>query len=202
MPKGIFERTDKHREASRKNGRKVKGKLPHNSKYKPGLKVGFLTLEERITPIGKTNSIQWRCRCDCGNETIRTANQLSRRDSVKHCGCKPKNRPPNFSGYEDITGTFWSRIRKQANDRNYSFNITKEEVWELYLRQNKKCVLSGKSISFLDKTASIDRINSKIGYELNNIQILHKDVNKIKVDFSQEYLVELCSDIHLNRIFN
>ena len=44
-------------------------------------------------------------------------------------------------------------------------------------------------------TASLDRIDSSKGYTIDNIQWLHKDINKMKWDFSQEKFLELCKKI-------
>jgi len=42
------------------------------------------------------------------------------------------------------------------------------------------------------RTASLDRIDSTKNYTIDNIQWVHKDVNKMKMDFSQEYFIEMC----------
>lgn len=41
-----------------------------------------------IEPVGrdKRNSVLWRCKCDCGNETITTVSHL-RNGHTKSCGC-------------------------------------------------------------------------------------------------------------------
>jgi hypothetical protein len=66
-------------------------------------------------------------------------------------------------------------------------------------KQNKKCALSGLELKFPEfgekatkQTASLDRINSDLGYVKSNIQWLHKDVNKIKWELSQIRFIELC----------
>jgi len=41
-------------------------------------------------------------------------------------------------------------------------------------------------------TASVDRIDSSIGYVMGNIQWVHKDINKMKSDFSQELFIAWC----------
>jgi hypothetical protein len=44
-------------------------------------------------------------------------------------------------------------------------------------------------------TASLDRIDSKLGYNINNIQWVHKDVNTIKWDLSHDKFIEICQII-------
>ena len=46
-------------------------------------------------------------------------------------------------------------------------------------------------------TASLDRIDSSKGYILGNIQLVHRDVNRIKSDFEQDYFIKICKLISL-----
>ena len=72
-------------------------------------------------------------------------------------------------------------------------------------KQGGICALSGMEIIFRDgriknrnlTTASIDRIDSNIGYIENNIQWVHKDINWIKWSFDQNYFIELCKLISI-----
>lgn len=148
----------------------------------------------------------WLCRCLLCNNEITVYSWLLRNGDRKDCGkhCI-KEENSGWTGYKDISGTFWRRAEKGALSRNLSFNITKELVWETYEKQNKKCALTGIDISFyhhkkkrIYATASIDRINSKIGYEIDNIWILHKDVNIMKWDFDVNYFIDICRQISTN----
>lgn len=69
----------------------------------------------------------------------------------------------------------------------------------MYLKQNNKCALSGMSIGWsktgLTATASIDRIDSSEGYLMENVQLVHKDVNFMKQQFDQTYFIEMCKAI-------
>lgn len=42
------------------------------------------------------------------------------------------------------------------------------------------------------QTASLDRIDSQQGYNSNNIQFVHKDVNMIKQIYTQDYFIKMC----------
>jgi archaellum component FlaC len=65
--------------------------------------------------------------------------------------------------------------------------------------QQHKCKLSGMPIEFIRKangnTASVDRIDSTIGYLQSNVQLLHRDVNMMKQSFTQSYFLEMCGRI-------
>ncbi len=41
-------------------------------------------------------------------------------------------------------------------------------------------------------TASLDRIDSTKGYTLDNIQWIHKDLNKMKMNFANDYFIKTC----------
>ena len=49
MPKGVFERTKKHKQQSRLNGQTRTGKLPVNAKYVAGYKQGDFEIIERLS---------------------------------------------------------------------------------------------------------------------------------------------------------
>lgn len=101
-----------------------------------------------------------------------------------------------------IPSRYFNSIYHNAKRRNLKFEITIDDMWEQFTKQLGKCALSDMSLefpSFGDKatvqTASLDRINSDIGYFKDNIQWLHKDVNKMKWELDQERFIELCKII-------
>ena len=84
-----------------------------------------------------------------------------------------------------------------------------EYLWDLFIKQNKKCALSDINITLnprwsqqnhcrktdIKQTASIDRIDNNLGYIVGNIQWVHKDVNNMKGSFSEELLLYYCQQI-------
>jgi hypothetical protein len=176
-------------------------------------KFGFLTVtEERpVTPAGHSS---WLCKCDCGNSVIRTSTSL-KRSQFSSCGCWHREGKDNplFRGHGEISGSwFWNVVYRSASGRKNRNKIEKkldvdiEFIWELFLKQERKCALSGIELSFpknntkeeLKKsTASLDRIDSNLGYTKENVQWVHKDINKMKNIFSNKYFVEMCSFVFL-----
>ena len=74
-------------------------------------------------------------------------------------------------------------------------------VYDLWVKQGKKCALSGIPIDFENSSpniknyrcsASLDRIDSEKGYIVGNIQLLYKDINRMKSDFNEEYFIQMC----------
>ena len=105
-------------------------------------------------------------------------------------------------GYKDITSERWYSIVYGAKSRNFELDITIEDVWNLYIKQEKKCALTGWPVLYSknrnETTASLDRIDSTKGYTKDNIQVLHRLVNKLKLDCSQDVFLKMCKDIAQN----
>jgi hypothetical protein len=77
-------------------------------------------------------------------------------------------------------------------------------MWEIYEVQGGLCALTGEPLTFknlnkgTDQTASLDRIDSSLGYVEGNVQWVHKDVNLMKNVLSQARFIELCSLVSTN----
>ena len=169
-----------------------------------GKRSGKLTVIKQ-SGRDKHKRVLWECECNCGNKTLVTTHYFNCGKKTS-CGCTRKalgkeNR--GWTGYENISGSFWATIKSGASKRCLDFKITIQEAWEIYLNQEKKCALTGISIEFAlsqrkngdrtKATASLDRIDSTKGYLLANIQWVHKDVNMMKNKFNQDYFIETCS---------
>lgn len=138
---------------------------------------------------------EWKCLCDCGNFTVKKAKYLICGDT-KSCGeCEP----------EPIPEFVYGEIKTNARRRGIAFNVSKEYLEKLLISQNYKCKLSGIKIIMVrrcveknDRTASLDRIDSNLGYEEGNLQWVHKDVNYMKMNLNQDRFIELCKEIAKN----
>lgn len=165
-----------------------------------GEKFDFLTVVELSCRDKLKGKTYWRCICDCGEERVVDSSVLKSKTVIARCSfCKIKaDKELRWKGYGEISGDFYSSIIRGAKSRKIDFNVSIEELWDLFLRQDRRCALTGQEIVLsagkkLGKsTASLDRIDSKIGYNTDNVQWIHKDINIIKGDFSQEYFIKLC----------
>lgn len=101
-----------------------------------------------------------------------------------------------------IPNYIWTNLVRGAKDRDLEVTICIEDIWDLFVQQNKKCALTNWDIIFDQRktltTASVDRIDSSKGYALDNIQIVHKKVNKLKMDFSENDFFAMCKAIANN----
>ena len=148
----------------------------------------------------KHHSTYWNCKCQCGVKRVVRYSYLINKQVIS-CGCAKRSGAdhPRWNGYEEITGTYLHNWRTNAASRNLNIDVTEEQLWKQFLLQNRRCALSGLKIGFDDHTASLDRIDSCLGYEEDNIQWLHKDVNKSKMDMVNELYITMCSNIALYR---
>lgn len=169
--------------------------LRNNTHFPPGRTFGLLRVLRRL-PAGGRNTV-YECRCKCGN--LRNVTRANLSNGQKSCGCIQKARGSShfhFKGHGEISLRYWNNLRRHAGKRNRTFKLTIEEAWNLFLAQDRKCKLSGLPIAFRsntdDATASLDRIDSKRGYVKGNVQWLHKDVNRMKLDHTQEKFISLC----------
>jgi hypothetical protein len=158
---------------------------------------------KRIVGRSKYGMI-WECQCDCGNMTTCEATRL-RTKKKKSCGCHLSGvRHHMWSGYEGITGFFWANIKSGAVERGLTLDITIQDAWDLFQKQNGKCSLSGVLL-YLPKntremlshkyTASLDRINSAKGYISGNVQWVHKILNFMKLDMEQDNFIAWCIEV-------
>jgi len=134
------------------------------------------------------------CKCECGN-TVNLPKRRISYDKQKSCGCLVTEKGPKsrrWTGGDYVPHRYFSKIKNEAKRRNLTFNITIDYIESVFKSQNFKCKLSGVELSFSDRTASIDRINSSLGYEVGNIQILHSKVNEMKWDYEQSDFIDWC----------
>ena len=116
------------------------------------------------------------------------------RSVKKNLPCKPcSSLLRNHKGsYEEIPIAWFNSKARRAKQRDYEFTLTIEDIWDIYIAQDKVCALSGVPIDFKG-TASLDRIDNAVGYVRENIQIVHKDVNYMKYIYSQDYFIKMCN---------
>lgn len=172
-----------------------------------GQKFGKLTVLEQDHDFNHSLSNKskgWKCLCECGKICSTTIQRLQCGDA-KSCGCLFVEKNTIRQGYGEVPNYYWSYVVTNAKIRKFKLNITAKQAHELFIKQNKKCALTGRDIFFGKKhkgkigknagTASLDRIDSSKDYEIDNIQWIHRDVNKMKMNFSQKYFLDTCKEI-------
>jgi hypothetical protein len=173
-----------------------------------GAKFGdWELIDNNLTYGGSQNHGKIKVKCKCGDEYLSDPYPLKKGTSTCCFKCGHNKLGENhhsFTGYKEIPGSWFGRYSKTKKRK---FNLNIEDIYNIWIKQNKKCALSGLEIDFkntnqkthdLSCTASLDRIDSKKDYTLDNIQLVHKDINMIKKDYNQEYFIKLCKLIANN----
>lgn len=120
--------------------------------------------------------------------------------------CMVDHKHGCFRGLGNLCLASWHRIvgttnhgKDSSRKRKIALKITIHQAWERFLEQRGRCALTGLELDWnkylgMDATgrksyhwgsASLDRINSRKGYTINNIQWVHKDVNLMKWEFDE-----------------
>jgi len=160
-------------------------------KYKS---LTFIKTEE------KHNKIYYICQCDCGETT---SIQRSKWKVTTMCNNRKNHKGEKcgaFRGYGEISLTHWNSIIRGAKKRKLEFLIDIEYAWDLFLSQARRCALSNVSLIMSKnygnkKTASLDRIDSSKGYIEGNVQWVHKNINKLKMDLKDDAFKEMCYNV-------
>lgn len=168
-------------------------------------------ISDKICKLSSSNKnvFHVKVRCKCGLEMTVQIGQLTCRKACRSCSIEKRG----FS-YKDICSDFYNKVKNNAKDRGIEFLITPVDIYNQYVAQDKKCALTGMPLKFTQRrlrkkeqiskhikqergTASIDRIDSNKGYNIDNIQIVHKHINVMKLDHTMEYFINLCNKVTL-----
>jgi dCMP deaminase len=191
------------------------GILRYNFKDLTGERFGFLTVDRLLEEKSKTRGALWLCKCDCGEEIILPSNSLTS-NNTKTCRKKSNHYmnelDPKHFRCGDIPLSHINAIKQNAIKRNLEFNVSPEFLWELFLKQNKKCALTGDDICFTENrnaslyryetTASLDRIDSKKGYTEENVRWVHKYINRMINIHEDKEFIKICKKVVNNYYFN
>lgn len=160
-----------------------------------GQVFGRLTVESYVGK-NKHGKNRWLCQCSCGNNKVIDQASFTR-GLTTSCGCLKNSIA--FKGYGDISRNYWRKTQKSAAQRGLDFSITIEKAWEIFISQDNRCAISGVEINLCrdynssrKQSASIDRIDSSLGYVEGNIQWVHKQINFMKGNMRDEDFVSMC----------
>ena len=162
-----------------------------------GQQFGKLTVVCR--DITKRRRTYYLCRCSCRKETVVWAADLKNGHTTT-CGDSKhflQADSPSWKGCGQLSGHFMAHIKCHARNRRIRFNVSVGFLWELFLRQEGKCALSGVPICLSkgNRTASLDRIDNNGAYTEDNVQWVHKDINLMKRTLTQDQFIDYCHKV-------
>lgn len=154
---------------------------------------------------GKVLERQYKCKCDCGTVKYIRTSHITRGLSKQCDKCRLSSYYVNKIGCIPITDI--RRCKVGAQKRGLDWSVEPPYLYELYEQQKRLCALSGKPIVFSERgvgapgakyvnTASLDRIDSDKGYIVGNVQWVHKDVNRMKMDLPEESFFQIIAEIY------
>lgn len=189
-----------------------------------GLKWNNLTA---IAPAEQPNHISrqkpnqfWLFQCDCGNIKILDPKDVRRtRNPTQSCGCIKqqmiKDRKPRYykdTAFEQISDNYmkYQILNGESKGtrclRGIKFNLSKKDLWDLWEKQQGKCAYTGLDLlvnftsttSYSECTASLDRIDSSKGYDIDNVEWVHKKINIMKNKFTKTDFIVFCKLVTKN----
>ena len=160
----------------------------------------------KVSAAGKKTAM-WNVLCECGTSKQVSAGNLRHR-SVESCGCRRKE---GLNKKEYGVASFNSKLsiyKNGAKKRNLSFELTKEQFKEIC---QKPCVYCG-STNATEHQANhcngpfisngIDRVNSSLGYTIDNSVSCCSTCNRMKMDHSLDFFIEHMQKVlrHLRKV--
>jgi hypothetical protein len=167
--------------------------------------------EKKLTDYSKANSFKawWKCHV-CNHEWQATiANRRRNASGCPKCWNLKKrgNTNSQWKGYGEISGRYWNNILKEGKKLQFEFSITIEYAWELFLKQNKKCALSGEPLTMCGKidgkyvgNSSLNRIDFNKGYTKGNVQWIDKKLQLIKRNLPDPEFIAICQKVSAYQI--
>lgn len=167
---------------------------------KPGQKFGKLEVVRLVDEPASNGSRVYECLCQCGRlKPIIASNLVKKVSPTQSCGCGKRGPAWNRKGCGLITGLFWASIVCGARERGHDLFITVEDAWEVFQQQGGVCIFTGLPLTFRgynqhgEQTASLDRKDSTKPYTIDNIQWVHKVVNRMKNKLGDEEFIRWCN---------
>lgn len=167
----------------------------------------------------KQNRKRTECTCDfCGNQFMKDLSEFKRNlnlgrknfcsrsccaKGLQNFGDKRNTKPPPHGRLIDKYSRFRDHMRR-IRSRHKDYDITVEYLKEIWDEQNGRCSYTGVEMilrghSKLDFNplyiASVDRIDSNLGYVKDNIQWVCAPINYMKNNLSNEQVIEMCKII-------
>lgn len=175
-----------------------------------GQTIGNILVLEPIFPgVGtRGKHVKWKCKCLlCDKHCILQSHALKLlvNQSCSECSYKiTAIKKTKNSVWTWIIKAIKLRVKKKRNCGRYiEYNLNENILINMMEKQNGKCALTGIDLK-LSKTTfehvrenkttvSVDRIDNSRGYTEDNIRLVHKNINLMRQDNSDEDFIYWCN---------
>lgn len=152
--------------------------------------VQFKKVSREVTRSLKIGRQQF-CSRSCAGKSVGNIEHLSRINPLDASHLKSYNRRDEFTGFREHL--------RRARSRYKEFDLTLNDLKEVFDAQNGICPYSKVKLNFASKssknnpiyTMSLDRIDSNIGYIKENIQFISIAMNHLKNNMIELEVQEL-----------
>lgn len=134
-----------------------------------------------------------------------TTNYIYRKDRNQYmttCNeCRSKRFNKQRSHERNFLQRVWYGAAKRLTNTTSTEVITYEELYDIWLKQDKKCAITGihmttaTGVGRVQTNVSIDRIDNKLGYTKDNVQLVCLWANTAKNDLPMSEFVEYCKKV-------
>lgn len=155
----------------------------------------------------KHKTSYWTCECQACGRVVDVARSNLLSPLLRTCGCGLRAQGPkskSWRGAGELSAMYLSKTRFRASRKGLVFDLDLKFLWELFLSQDRKCRLTGDALTLArsregyfhgEGNASIDRIDSTLGYTKDNVQWVTKDVNCMKWHLDEGRFIEVCKKV-------
>jgi hypothetical protein len=162
---------------------------------------GWTVIDNKLqaNPDTKGTNKCVKVKCKCGDVQLYTLPNLYKNSS----GCRKCCDRGKVKFCGELSHTYFKSVKHNAEVRNLEFDVSIDFLWNLFLDQDRRCALSNAEIVLnpymnwkqtkLAQTASVDRKDSSKGYTEENVQWVHKHINQMKMNLTQDNFLDLCA---------
>jgi len=151
-------------------------------------------VQKTVEGLYKRQDGKWCSTCSgCGAEQAYTRKDHAKQSTVADWQCKPcVQKAKGFQANRPVGAKtrLYRKFKAGARSRGLDFTLTEEEMFSIF---TGKCALSGVDIGIdYGGNASLDRVDSSLGYIAGNTQWVDGKINMAKRTMSDEEFVEMC----------
>lgn len=161
----------------------------------------YTEVRGEVVGLYKRQDGKWCSTCSgCGAEQAYTRKDHAKQSTLSDWQCKPcVQKAKGFTKNQAVgpKTRLFRKFKRGAKNRGLDFNLTEDDMFSNF---TGKCALSGVDLDIgYNGNASLDRIDSKLGYVKENVQWVDAKVNLAKRNMSDKEFIEMCKNVALTR---